>query len=626
MGGQRGATKNDQSLSVIIAAYNAEKVIERCLRSLANQSESDRLEVIVVDDGSTDATVRLVEEFPLAVSIASQSNTGPSAARNTGATKANGSYLAFLDADDEVHPDWSESLGAAFEASPAAVCCGLIKSYIGRGRETRSLPRPLGPAYYDTEGWYDTGSYAVRADIFDAIGGFATDIPFGEHNELALRLTKHCHENRETIATVDRALVFVHLDRQAQKHQGYSKSRIVGSRRRMERHRSQMARDPAMTADHHAIIGVALVQDGKPAEARAEFFAAWRAAHRPRDAARLLISLVSPLAERIWAHPSNRPLDSTDISVGSQLSDSHEGTPKMISVVIPAYNAADTLAEQLDSLTQQDYEGRWEVIVSDNGSTDDTATIARSYEGKLPIRVVDASVQQGYSVAANTGAWAAEGDFLAFCDADDVVVSGWLTAWAEAAPSADMFGGWCNTEPLNEGPAKMWRPSPPPDTLLDPLGFGSLVPSGNMGVWTSHFRALGGFREDLGSVQDMDFSLRGHLGGYRVAFVPEAEIHYRYRDDLWSFTRQMYEYAFHSERIRREYRNYLSDDAPELTAKKLAWLALRVPYLAVSSHRRGLWIRVAVTTWGRTVGRVWWFFKGMREASPRRETLSSRVS
>ena len=58
--------------------------------------------------------------------------------------------------------------------------------------------------------------------------------------------------------------------------------------------------------------------------------------------------------------------------------------PRSVSVVVPAYNAAATLAEQLEALAAQQYEGDWEVVVVDNGSTDGTADLARRYAGRFP--------------------------------------------------------------------------------------------------------------------------------------------------------------------------------------------------------------------------------------------------
>ena len=96
------------SVSVIIPAYNSASTIIRALQSVAAQTLAP-LEIIVVDDASSDATRDLVATFasssPIPVRVLTQTtNSGPSAARNAGWDKATGEYIAFLDADDQWHP------------------------------------------------------------------------------------------------------------------------------------------------------------------------------------------------------------------------------------------------------------------------------------------------------------------------------------------------------------------------------------------------------------------------------------------------------------------------------------------------------------------------------------------
>jgi glycosyltransferase involved in cell wall biosynthesis len=100
-----------------------------------------------------------------------------------------------------------------------------------------------------------------------------------------------------------------------------------------------------------------------------------------------------------------------------------------LSVVIPCLNAADTIATQLEAVANQKWSETWEVIVSDNGSTDNTLSIVKEFSDRIfNLRIVDASGRKGVAHAYNTGAKAAVGESLVFCDADDEVASGWLAA------------------------------------------------------------------------------------------------------------------------------------------------------------------------------------------------------
>lgn len=85
-------------VSVIIPTYNEEKVIGKCLDSLSEQSLED-MEIIVVDDGSTDKTLEILQEIVDRIQVLKQQHKGPGEARNLGAKKAKGEILVFVDAD-----------------------------------------------------------------------------------------------------------------------------------------------------------------------------------------------------------------------------------------------------------------------------------------------------------------------------------------------------------------------------------------------------------------------------------------------------------------------------------------------------------------------------------------------
>src|SRR4051812_37521166 len=103
--------------------------------------------------------------------------------------------------------------------------------------------------------------------------------------------------------------------------------------------------------------------------------------------------------------------------------------PVDLSVVIAARDAESTLGEQLRALEAQEWDGTWEVLVVDNGSTDGTVDVVRRAATGWPaLRLVPATNGVGPAYARNVGARAAAGRSLAFCDADDVVAPGWVVA------------------------------------------------------------------------------------------------------------------------------------------------------------------------------------------------------
>lgn len=111
-------------ISVVIPAFNVGKYIDQCLQIILNQSYK-HLEIIVVDDGSTDNTTELVKKYP--VKLIEQHNQGVSVARNEGMKAATGDYLHFMDADDLINLDFYKNMLASIESVNADVaCCNVI--------------------------------------------------------------------------------------------------------------------------------------------------------------------------------------------------------------------------------------------------------------------------------------------------------------------------------------------------------------------------------------------------------------------------------------------------------------------------------------------------------------------
>ncbi len=112
-------------ISVVIPAYNAEKYMAQCIENLLFQTYR-HLEIILVDDGSTDDTAQIVARYP-SVKYIHLPNAGNYAARNTGIRAATGTYLHFMDVDDAVSLDFYQKMVEAAIATEAEmVCCGFF--------------------------------------------------------------------------------------------------------------------------------------------------------------------------------------------------------------------------------------------------------------------------------------------------------------------------------------------------------------------------------------------------------------------------------------------------------------------------------------------------------------------
>jgi glycosyltransferase involved in cell wall biosynthesis len=218
-------------------------------------------------------------------------------------------------------------------------------------------------------------------------------------------------------------------------------------------------------------------------------------------------------------------------------------------VIIPCFNAGKTLAFQLQALAEQSWNGPWEVILADNGSTDDSREIAEKFRDRLPgIRVIDASARRGQPFALNAGVAAATGDTLLFCDADDEVGSGWLAAMAEALTAHDFVACRIDAAKLNSPEVRASREGTQRDGLQR-FPYPPYLPhagGGTIGVKRKLHLAVNGFDEELPATHDTLYCLQIQLLGPRLEFVPNATMHVRFRGDYRGMFRQARTYGFYS--------------------------------------------------------------------------------
>ena len=217
----------------------------------------------------------------------------------------------------------------------------------------------------------------------------------------------------------------------------------------------------------------------------------------------------------------------------------HRPLPKapFVSVIVCSYNGGPTLASCLDSLGKLNYP-EYEVILVDDGSTDDTSYIAAQFPW---VRYIHQS-NQGLSHARNTGATAAKGEVFAYTDSDCMVDPDWLYYLIGTLVSGDYAGvGGPNVTP----PAKNWiqacvaaAPGGPSHVLLTDV-VAEHIPGCNMAFYRWAFEGVGGFDTEYRKAgDDVDFCWRIQQAGWVIAFSPTAIVwHYR-RFTLRAFFRQ----------------------------------------------------------------------------------------
>jgi glycosyltransferase involved in cell wall biosynthesis len=278
-----------------------------------------------------------------------------------------------------------------------------------------------------------------------------------------------------------------------------------------------------------------------------------------------------------------------------------------VSVVIPVLNGAATIGQQLEALAAQTYQGSWEVVVADNGSTDGTAEVVRARTGRLPrLRLVDASDRTSTNHARNVGATASEGELIAFCDADDLATPGWLAAIVAGLEGHDLVGGRIDDTALNDPVSVARRRKHAPGGLRTPLRFLPYAISANIGIRAEVLRAIGGWDEDFvrGS-SEVELCWRAQLAGHRLGYAPDAVVQYRYRRTRRALTYQLYEFGRAEAQLYRKYRHRGVPTPSVLKAVLIwGWTIVHLPDLLRSPVHQGRWLRTAAFRAGRLHGSI----------------------
>ncbi|SEL35343.1 glycosyltransferase [Rhodococcus maanshanensis] len=284
--------------------------------------------------------------------------------------------------------------------------------------------------------------------------------------------------------------------------------------------------------------------------------------------------------------------------------------PRLVSVIVPTFNCAHLIEVQLTALAEQDYPGEFEVIVSDNGSTDNLPALLTNHPlaALLNLRCVDSAGVVGASHARNVGIGHARGDFLAFCDADDRAHPNWLTEMVKVASTSDAVGGPIETASLNAPHIAKWLPVPPPDQQGSAAGMFRIVGSCNFGLWRSVFDAVGPWDESyVTGSEDADYCLRLQLAGFGLSHAPKALMAYRVRTSHSEFRKQQSAWAQSQVRIYAQYRDRGAQRPPlTMSPMQLIMLALHNPALPRSLRQLsyGEWLFYAAGIAGRVRGSI----------------------
>ncbi|TBT83130.1 glycosyltransferase [Propioniciclava sinopodophylli] len=278
-----------------------------------------------------------------------------------------------------------------------------------------------------------------------------------------------------------------------------------------------------------------------------------------------------------------------------------------VSIVIPMYNGAEHVEQQLEGLAVavRDVEDV-EILVIDNRSTDSGPEVVRAWASRtgVDVRVVAATEKAGEPYARNVGWRSARHERILYCDADDVVSPTWASALSAQLEQHRYATGPLDTHFLND-PA-----------IVDLRGQGLFeklprLPQGipfahgcNMGFQRSLLEEVGGFDESYLIACDIEIGIRAHQHGVELAWTPDALVNYRLRPEPTAIYRQARAYGRSRRRIDRALGGRGGVDILH-QARRTVWLLRHLPSLrSFGGRAKCAWVAGQVA--GELGGRMPW--------------------
>jgi glycosyltransferase involved in cell wall biosynthesis len=536
------------SISVIIPLYNGKHFITEALESVFAQTVRP-LEVIVVDDGSTDGGVDIVDRYAADhdLIVLRQTNKGVSAARNHGIAYSKGDLIALLDQDDIWYPnhlaqllrpfvlDTDRTLGWVYSDMDEILQDGRLRTRSILKAAGKKNPKTSLSQCLEEDLFILPSTTLTSRGAFDAVGGFDMTLGGYEDDDLFIRLFAAGYRN-------------VYINRSLSKWRMHSKS--ASRSPRMATSRMRYARK--------------LLQNFPDEPTHSYFYA------RDVIVPRFLGQVVSET--RLALRENNPAAIDTCLSDIAFLENYGNQTPStnparrdlLITAVIPLYNGAPFIAEALQSVLAQTAPPD-EIIVVDDGSTDGGAAIVERMAQDYPIRLLRKE-NGGQSSARNHGVRHAHGDLIAFLDQDDLWYPHHLEALVKPfTEERPIRLGWSysNLDRIDKDGTIVTRffldevgIAHPKLTLAQCLGQNMFIlPSASL-ISRQAFMAAGGFDEALSGYEDDDLFLRLFRNGYANVYINEPLSQWRIHHESASYAPSMARSRrIYAEKLLKQYPN-----------------------------------------------------------------------
>ena len=285
-------------LTVIVPVFNRNESLGRAIATITSQS--DRIAIVVVDDGSAPEFAAAADELAAkvpTVHVVHQTNQGPGAARNAGLGLTTSRFVMFLDSDDELADTALVAVDRyLLRHDDVGMLCGAVR-VVSAGGDATTVHPAVAPAVPWAKLSELPGSFAVRTAIAHAVGGYDEALFFGENTDFILRLAEECRRCSLKIAATD-DILSIHYRAPDERH--YDAKRLDAAIYLLRRGRFDL-QVPSERARLHAIGAVNAARVGRYGLAVRHAALALRTEPRnPRHLARLALSLTGPVARRRW--------------------------------------------------------------------------------------------------------------------------------------------------------------------------------------------------------------------------------------------------------------------------------------------------------------------------------------
>ena len=540
--------KNSTPLvSVIVPVYNAAEYLRQTLDCIRNQSLRE-IEIILVEDGSTDSTPAILKEYEDKDSrfiLLQQEHEYAGAARNKGMAIARGKYFSFLDADDIFDPTMLEKMVTRAEAEQAEIVVCRSDTF-REGKDSTPLKWQIRDRYLKH---VNRQRFSLKKElphaVMQAFIGWAWDklfrADFVRKNAFMFGSTRHGNDGPFVFPALAAADSISIIDESLVKYR-QSSGQISNT--------SNLSRNPDACCTSAALIYDGLCRLGVCEEVMNSFYLwfanyiGWNYSQYSYESKKKLKSYIRQHCNEIeyYIKPKTLIHDAAFKLVYESAKNNIDSYNNMlkpsISVILPIYNAGPYLREALDSLLDQTFSD-FEAICVNDGSTDTSLEILKEYASKdSRIRILDGP-NGGYGKAMNRGIDAATGEYMAILEPDDhLPKDAYEILYSTAEQHGTDISKGLVLRYSGDGDARVFKkPNVIPSEFLDKVTTPRVstdIFRYNMNTWTCLYRLdfLNKYHirhaETPGaSYQDNSFYLLSFGHAERLVCTPRVVYHYR---------------------------------------------------------------------------------------------------